>query len=676
MKNTSNIYPHLLASLDLGFTQLKNRVLMGAMHTGLEDLPDGPERLAAFYAERAAAGVALIVTGGVAPNEKGIFYLGGSVFNQKAQIDKHRIVTDAVHKAGGKIALQILHAGRDSYQPEPYAPSAIPTSNRYASVAMTEEQIEQTIADFAHCALLAQEARYDGVEIMGSAGYLINQFLVAHANHRTDRWGGSYQNRMRFAVKTIEAVRQTVGKEFIIIYRLSMLDLLEKGSDWNEIEQLAQAVESAGVTIINSGIGWHEVQIPTIANVVPHGSFSWITQKLMGKVSVPLITSNRINDPDTAEYILANRHADMVSVARPFLADSEFVKKSAEGRADEINTCIACNQACLDMIFMGNTATCVVNPRACRETDWKLIPAPSRKRLAVVGSGPAGLAFAVTAARRGHDITLFEAENKIGGQFNLACQIPGKGDINQTLRFYQRQLELNAIKVETGKRIEASDLTDFDEVILACGVVPYIPDIPGIHHASVMTYIDLLTHKKPVGERVAIIGAGGIGFDVAAWLSHQNVANKQDIEAFNREWGIDSTLRQRGGLLSSGREVSASPRQIYLLQRKRSKLGKVAGKTTSWIHHERLTRRGVQLLDCVAYHFIDDEGLHISRANQTMCLAVDNIIICTGQMPSQQLSKALQDTDKCVHMIGGAYSAVRLDMRKAIEQGTKLAMVI
>nr|WP_312241134.1 NADPH-dependent 2,4-dienoyl-CoA reductase [Pantoea sp.] len=668
-----NHYPHLLAPLDLGFIQLKNRVLMGAMHTGLEDLPDGPERLAAFYAERAAADVALIVTGGVAPDEKGIFYLGGSVFNQKEQIEKHRIITDAVHKAGGKIALQILHAGRDSYQPEPYAPSAIASSNRYASVAMTEAQIEQTIADFACCALLAQQARYDGVEIMGSAGYLINQFLVAHANQRTDRWGGTYQNRMRFAVKIVEAVRQAVGKEFIIIYRLSMLDLLEKGSDWNEIVQLAQAVEAAGATIINSGIGWHEVQIPTIANVVPHGGFSWLTQKLMGKVSVPLITSNRINHPATAEYILANRHADMVSMARPFLADAEFVKKSAEGRADEINTCIACNQACLDMIFMGNVATCVVNPRACREKEWAPECPSVRKRLAVVGAGPAGLAFAVTAARRGHDITLFEAEDKIGGQLNLACQIPGKEDIKQTLRYYQRQLELSAIKVITGKRVEVSDLSDFDEVILACGVVPHIPDIPGIHHARVMSYIDLLTCKKPAGERVAIIGAGGIGVDVAAWLSDRNEAGSQAIEAFNREWGIDSTLRQRGGLLNSGVDVPASPRQIYLLQRKRSKLGKIAGKTTSWIHHERLARRGVKIWDCVTYHFIDDEGLHISHANQTLCLAVDNIIICTGQLPSQQLSKALQEAGKRTHLIGGAYSAARLDMRKAIEQGTRLA---
>lgn len=676
MKKASHHYSHLLKPLDLGFTQLKNRVLMGAMHTGLEDLPDGPERLAVFYAERAAAGVALIITGGVSPDEKGIFYLGGSVFNQKEQIDKHHIITHAVHKAGGKIALQILHAGRDSYQPEPYAPSAIATSNRYGSVAMTDEQIERTIADFVACALLAKEAGYDGVEIMGSAGYLINQFLVAHANQRTDRWGGTYQNRMRFAVNIVEAVRQAVGKEFIIIYRLSMLDLLEKGSDWDEIEQLAQAVEAAGATMINTGIGWHEVQIPTIANIVPHGSFSWVTHKLMDKVSVPLITSNRINHPDTAEYILANRHADMISMARPFLADAEFVKKSAEGRADEINTCIACNQACLDMIFMGNVATCVVNPRACREKEWMLVPALLRKRLAVVGAGPAGLAFAVTAARRGHDVTLFEAEDKIGGQLNLACQIPGKEDIAQTLRYYQRQIELNSVKVKTGKRVEAFDLSNFDEVILACGVVPHVPDIPGIAHASVMNYIDLLTHKKPVGERVAIIGAGGIGFDVALWLSHRSEANPQDIAAFNREWGIDGTLRQRGGIVSTGPDVPASPRQIYLLQRKRSKLGKVAGKTTHWIHHARLARRGVQILDCVNYDFIDDEGLHITRANQTICLAVDNIIICTGQLPSQQLSSALQDKGKRVHLIGGADSAVRLDMRKAIDQGTRLAMAM
>ncbi len=671
-----NDYPHLLAPLDLGFTVLKNRVLMGAMHTGLEDLPDGPRRMAGFYAERAAAGVALIVTGGVSPNEKGVFYSGGSILNREEQIKDHRIVTRAVHQAGGKIALQILHAGRDSYQPEPVAPSAIPISNPFSSVALTGEEVEQTIADFVRCAQLAQQAGYDGVEIMGSAGYLINQFLVTHANQRTDKWGGAYSNRMRFAVEIVKAIRQAVGEAFILIYRLSILDLVKEGSDFTEIALLAKAVEEAGANLINSGIGWHEAHIPTVVGIVPQAGFSWITRKLMGQVTIPLIASNRINNPAAAERVLADRCADMVSMARPFLADAEFVKKAAEGRSDEINICISCNQACLDMIFVGNIASCVVNPRACRETEFQPAPSLQRKTLAVVGAGPAGLAFAIMAANRGHSVMLFDAEDEIGGQLNIAQKIPGKEEFNKTLGYFGRQLELCRVTVKLGKRIQARDLEAFDEVILACGVVPRIPDIPGIKHPKVLSYLEVLRDRKPVGKRVAIMGAGGIGFDLATYLSQPDMPGSLTVEAFNREWGIDSTLKQRGGLAAEGRIGAASARQIFLLQRKRTRMGKKLGRTTGWIHCMLLAQRGVEMLNDTHVLSIDDEGLHISRAEQASCLPVDNVIICVGQEPCRELLKPLQAMGKTVHLIGGADSAAKLDIRKAIEQGTQLAMWI
>lgn len=541
-------YPNLLAPLDLGFTTLKNRVLMGSMHTGLEELPNGPERMAAFYAERAAAGVALIVTGGIAPNEKGVVYRGASVLNQPQQVAHHRIVTEAVHQAGGKIALQILHTGRYSYQPQPVAPSALQAPiNPFSPAALTTQEVEQTIADFANCAALAQQAGYDGVEVMGSEGYLINQFLVSRTNQRTDQWGGSFSNRMRFAVEIVRAVREATGPEFILIYRLSMLDLVEDGSSWQEIEQLAVAIEQAGATLINTGIGWHEARIPTIATMVPRAGFSWVTRKLMGKVKIPLITTNRINDPAVAEQVLADGCADMVSMARPFLADAAFVQKAAEGRADEINTCIGCNQACLDQIFDHKLTSCLVNPRACRETEMPLIATATPKKLAVVGAGPAGLAFATTAASRGHQVTLFDAAEQIGGQFNIAKQIPGKEEFHQTLRYFRRQLALNEVQLKLGQQVQPQDLADFDEVILACGIVPRMPAIAGIEHAKVMNYLDVLRDKKPVGQRVAIIGAGGIGFDVAEYLSQHGSSSSLDLAAFNREWGIDSQLEQRGG---------------------------------------------------------------------------------------------------------------------------------
>ena len=598
-------YPNLLAPLDLGFTTLKNRVLMGSMHTGLEELPNGPERMAAFYAERAAAGVALIVTGGIAPNEQGVVYRGASVLNQPQQVTHHRVVTDAVHQAGGKIALQILHTGRYSYQPQPVAPSALQAPiNPFSPAALTTQEVEQTIADFANCAALAQQAGYDGVEVMGSEGYLINQFLVSRTNQRTDQWGGNFSNRMRFAVEVVRAVREATGPEFILIYRLSMLDLVEDGSSWQEIEQLAVAIEQAGATLINTGIGWHEARIPTIATMVPRAGFSWVTRKLMGKVKIPLITTNRINDPAVAEQVLADGCADMVSMARPFLADAAFVQKAAEGRADEINTCIGCNQACLDQIFDHKLTSCLVNPRACRESEMPFTTTAAPKRLAVVGAGPAGLAFATTAASRGHQVTLFDAADQIGGQFNIAKQIPGKEEFHQTLRYFRRQLVLNEVELKLGQQVKPQDLADFDEVILACGIVPRLPEIAGIEHAKVMNYLDVLRDKKPVGRRVAIIGAGGIGFDVAEYLSQHGTSSSLDPAAFNREWGIDPQLNERGGLSAKGPEVAPSPRQIFLLQRKTSKVGEGLGKTTGWIHRTSLAVRGVKMLNSVNYQRI------------------------------------------------------------------------
>ncbi|MCA4825418.1 MAG: NADPH-dependent 2,4-dienoyl-CoA reductase [Serratia rubidaea] len=672
-----NLYPHLLAPLDLGFTTLKNRVLMGSMHTGLEEMPDGPHRMAAFYAERAAAGVALIVTGGIAPNDQGVVYRGGSTLSQPQQVAHHRPITEAVHQAGGKIALQILHAGRYSYQPQPVAPSALQAPiNPFAPSALTAQEIEQTIADFARCAVLAQQAGYDGVEVMGSEGYLINQFLVARTNQRDDQWGGSFANRMRFAVEIVRAVRQAVGREFILIYRLSMLDLVEDGSDWQEIEQLAQAIEQAGATIINTGIGWHEARIPTIATMVPRAGFSWVTRKLMGKVGIPLITTNRINDPAVAEQVLADGCADMVSMARPFLADAEFVRKAAEGRADEINTCIGCNQACLDQIFEGKLASCLVNPRACRESEMPLTTAAHPKRLAVVGAGPAGLAFAVTAASRGHQVTLFDAAPVIGGQFNIAKQIPGKEEFHETLRYFQRQLALHEVTLRLGQQVEAQDLREFDEVILACGIVPRTPAIPGIDNAKVLSYLDVLRDKKPVGQRVAIIGAGGIGFDTAEYLSQHGESSSLHPQAFTHEWGIDTQLRQRGGLSPDGADVPRSPRQIFLLQRKTSKVGEGLGKTTGWIHRASLSMRGVKMLNGVQYQRIDDEGVHIMREEQASCLPVDTIVICAGQEPRRELQQPLLAMGKSVHLIGGADVAAELDARRAIEQGTRLAMAL
>lgn len=677
METAMLAYPHLLAPLDLGFTTLKNRVLMGSMHTGLEELPDGPQRLAAFYAERAAGGVGLIVTGGIAPNKKGVVYQGASVLNDATQVPHHQIVTDAVHRAGGKIALQILHAGRYSYQKQPVAPSALQAPiNPFAPQELSHDEVLQAIADFAHCAQLARLAGYDGVEVMGSEGYLINQFLTARTNQRNDEWGGDFTRRMRFAVEIVRAVRAATGPDFILIYRLSMLDLVEDGSSWDEIELLARAVEQAGATLINTGIGWHEARIPTIATMVPRAGFSWVTRKLMGKVNIPLITTNRINDPSVAEQVLTDGCADMVSMARPFLADAAFVQKAAQDRADEINTCIGCNQACLDQIFDGKLTSCLVNPRACRETEMPVLPTEVPKRLAVVGSGPAGLAFAVTAASRGHQVTLFDAATDIGGQFNIAKQIPGKEEFYETLRYFRRQLVLHGVIQQLNTPVQPEQLADFDEVILACGIQPRLPAIKGIEHPKVLTYLDVLRDKKPVGERVAIIGAGGIGFDTAEYLSQSGDSSSLDSRAFSQEWGIDQDLAQRGGLSPVGGKVHPSPRQIFLLQRKTSKVGEGLGKTTGWIHRTSLAMRGVRMLNSVSYESIDDEGLHIIRAEQASCLPVDTIIICAGQEPRRELHQPLLEMGKTVHLIGGADIAAELDARRAIDQGTRLALTI
>ncbi len=669
-------YPSLFAPLDLGFTRLKNRVLMGSMHTGLEEHPDGVTRLAAFYAERARHGVALIVTGGIAPSPSGVAISGGAVLNRSEQIAHHRPVTEAVHQAGGKIALQILHTGRYSYQPGLVAPSALRAPiNRFTPHALSEGEILTLIDDFAQCAALAREAGYDGVEIMGSEGYLINQFLAARTNQRDDRWGGSAENRMRFAVHVVRAVRKRVGHDFIIIYRLSLLDLVEGGSSFEETLALAKAIEGAGATLINTGIGWHEARIPTIATPVPRAAFSWVTRKLKGLIDLPLITTNRINDPAVAEALLAAGDADMVSMARPFLADAELMSKAASGREEEINTCIGCNQACLDQIFAGKVTSCLVNPFACHETKMPLTPATERKNLAVVGAGPAGLAFSVTALQRGHSVTLFDANPVIGGQFNIARQIPGKEEFNETLRYYRTMLEKWGATQRLGHTVTPEDVAGFDEVILACGIEPRMPAIEGITHRSVLSYLDVLRDKKPVGQRVAIIGCGGIGFDTAMYLSQPATATSQNIAAFCAEWGIDTELAHPGGLLPGGGQPERSPREIIMLQRKDGKPGENLGKTTGWIHRTTLLARGVKMTGSVEYLKIDDAGLHVRINGEAQRLAVDNVVICAGQEPKRELAQLLGNA-RPVHLIGGCDVALELDARRAIAQGTKLALGI
>lgn len=679
--SAKNNYPHLLTPLDLGFTQLKNRVLMGSMHTGLEEVSNGFTRMAAYYAERAAGGVGLIVTGGIGPNPEGAVFQGGSKMDSVAEAEEHKEVTAAVHAAGGKICMQILHAGRYAYSKQPVAPSAIQAPiNPARPRALSTEEVYQQVAAFVRCAGLAQSANYDGVEIMGSEGYLINQFIVEHTNQRDDEWGGSFENRIRFPVEVVRQVREKVGANFIIIYRLSMLDLIEKGSSWQEVVALAKAIEKAGATIINTGIGWHEARVPTIVTKVPRAAFTKVTAKLKGEVSIPLITTNRINTPEVAESVLAQGDADMVSMARPFLADPEFVNKAAAGKSDEINTCIGCNQACLDHTFSMKLTSCLVNPRACRETELIYLNSPVSKRIAVVGAGPAGLAFATVAAQRGHQVTIFDDKAEVGGQFNVAKQVPGKEEFYETLRYFSTMTAKLGVEIILNKRVSAEELiaNDFDDVVLATGIAPRTPAIAGIEHDKVLSYLDVLREKQPVGKKVAIIGAGGIGFDVAEYLAHDHdstePAASQDIATFMREWGVDLTMQNRGGLISA--DKTASARDIYLLQRKASKVGAGLGKTSGWVHRAGLASKNVAMLNSVEYVKVDEQGLHILVAGEPQLLDVDNIIVCAGQDPLRELQAQLVAAEQQVHLIGGADVAAELDAKRAIKQGAELAAVI
>ncbi len=671
-------YPHLLQPLDLGFTTLKNRVLMGSMHIGLEEAPQGYERMAAFYAERAKGGVSLIVTGGVSPNDDGVVFAHGTKLDTIEEAEKHKVITQSVHEAGGKIAMQILHTGRYSYQANNVAPSAIQAPiNPIKPKALSSAEVQQTIDDFANCAKLAQYAGYDGVEIMGSEGYLINEFIAARTNHRDDEWGGSYENRIRFPIEIVKRTRATVGENFIIIYRLSMLDLVEGGSSLEEVIQLAKEIEKAGATIINTGIGWHEARIPTIATKVPRAAFTWVTEKLKGSVSIPLITSNRINTPEMAEHVLASGHADMISMARPMLADADFVLKASEGRSDEINTCIGCNQACLDHIFSMKIATCLVNPRACYETELIFKETNAIKNIAVIGAGPAGLSFATYAASRGHKVKVFDSNNQIGGQFNIAKTIPGKEEFYETLRYFKRQIELQPnIELVLNHTVTYEELSqaNYDEIVVATGVTPRQLQFEGIDHPKVLSYIQVLKERVPVGKRVAIIGAGGIGFDTAEYLTHEGDSGSLNPEKFYAEWGIDTSYAHVGGLKQP--ELEKSEREIYLLQRKTAAVGAGLGKTTGWIHRTGLKHRDVKMIAGASYDKVDDQGLHITVDGQTTVLDVDNVVICAGQESYTAMFDQLKADGKNVHLIGGAKEAGELDAKRAIRQGAELAAVL
>lgn len=670
---TNTPYPLLFQPLDLGFTTLPNRILMGSMHLGLEDIPGGFERMAAFYAARAQGGAGLIVTGGISPNQEGVVHAGAATLMDQSQLPGHQLVTQAVHAAGGKICMQILHSGRYAFSDKLIAPSAIRAPiNQFTPRAISSDEVEQQIADFVNCAALAQQAGYDGIEVMASEGYFLNEFIAAQTNQRDDEWGGEYSHRIRMPVEVVRRIRDRVGAAFIIIFRLSMLDLVEAGSTLQEIITLGKAVEQAGATLINTGIGWHEARIPTIATKVPRAAFTWTTARVRKALSIPVITSNRINTPEVAEQVLANADADMVSMARPFLADPEFVIKSQQGRADEINTCIGCNQACLDQIFVGKLTSCLVNPLACRETELVIKASSTPQKLAVVGAGPAGLAFAVTAAKCGHHVTLYDAASEIGGQFNLAKKIPGKQEFYETLRYFSRQLEIHNIDLKLNTRVDADTLnnSDFDQLILATGIIPRTPDIPGIDHPRVLSYIDVINGAK-VAKTVAVIGAGGIGFDVSEFLTHGEIDSSQDIPAFMQKWGVDMTLQARGGIAGITKQPEPSPREVYLLQRKSTKPGAGLGKTTGWIHRADLQMKGVKMLNNCEYHKIDDAGLHLSVNGESMLLEVDHIVLCAGQLPQRELQHQIQQP---VHLIGGADVASELDARRAIDQATRLAL--
>jgi len=674
-----SLYPHIFEPLDLGFTTLKNRVLMGSMHTGLEETRDWP-RVAAFYAARARGGVALIVTGGMAPNKEGGVFPGAAGLFTDADIENHRTVTDAVHQAGGKIAMQILHAGRYAYSPDCVAPSPVKSPiSPFPPKELDEEGIEKQIADMVQAAARAREAGYDGVEIMGSEGYFINQFLVTHTNKRSDRWGGAYENRMRLAIEVVRRVRDAVGPDFIIIFRLSMIDLVPNGSTHAEVVQLAQAIEAAGATILNTGIGWHEARIPTIATSVPRKGFAWVTKKLMGKVGIPVITSNRINMPDVAEDILAEGAADMVSMARPFLADADFVVKAEQGHADEIAPCIACNQACLDHTFSGKLTSCLVNPRACHETELSYDATDAAKTIAIVGGGAAGLATAMVAAERGHKVTLFEKSGSLGGQLKMAREIPGKEEFKALTRWFDTMIERHQIDVRLNSDPEADDLGSYDEVVIATGVRPRDPEIEGQNGPNVLSYIDVLAGKAPVGKRVAVIGAGGIGFDVAEFLVHEGPSPTEEPQLWRKEWGVSDPEIDRGGLAPEGPQPDAAARNVVLLQRKPEKPGKRLGKTTGWIHRAALKMKGVKMIAGVNYERIDSDGLHITfgeaRENPTL-IEADTVVLCAGQIPERSLADRLIANGRAPHVIGGADVAAELDAKRAIDQGARLAATL
>ncbi|GAA6171585.1 NADPH-dependent 2,4-dienoyl-CoA reductase [Colwellia sp. KU-HH00111] len=680
MTTSNKHFPHLLAPLDLGFTQLANRTLMGSMHTGLEEERGGFAKLAAFYEERAKGGVGLIVTGGVSPNKRGRIAPFGSELSHFWHVNKHKQVTSAVHKYPTKICLQLLHTGRYAYHPFSVGPSKVKSPiTPFTPKAMSNRQIEGTIKDYAHSANLAAKAGYDGVEIMGSEGYLINQFACVRTNQRTDQWGGSIENRMRLAIETIKAVRAKVGEKFIIIFRLSMLDLVEGGNSWDDVVTMAKAVEQAGATLINTGIGWHEARVPTIVTSVPRAAFTWVTERMKKEVSIPLITTNRINTPEVAEQILASGQADMVSMARPFLADADFVNKAAENKSDQINTCIACNQACLDHVFQQKRASCLVNPRACYETELNFVKAKKTKKLAVIGAGPAGLAFSVYAAERGHHVELFDKTAEIGGQFNVAKQIPGKEEFYETIRYFNKQLALHNVKVNLNSEQSAESLlaAGFDDVVLATGIKPRKLDIEGIEHPKVLSYLQVLREKVTVGEKVAIIGAGGIGFDVASYLVESGESLSVNQEAWLKHWGVDKSYQHTGALDSEKLfEKAPSDRQITLLQRKTTKVGKGLGKTSGWVHRANLAKHNVNMIPGVSYKSVSDQGLLIEVAGKEQLLDVDNVIICAGQEPNRDLQQALEQGGVSVHLIGGANVAAELDAKRAIRQAAELAMVI
>ncbi len=667
-------YPHLLSPLDLGFTTLKNRVLMGSMHTGLEDRAKDYDALAAYFRERARGGVALMVTGGVSPSLRGWLLPFSSKLSWPWEVARHRKLTSAVHEEGGKIAMQILHAGRYGYHPLSVAPSPIKSPiTPFRPSALSSRGVAATIRDFSRTAALAREGGYDGVEVMGSEGYLINQFLCERTNQRSDEWGGSYANRMRFPVEIVRQMREKVGKDFIIIYRLSVLDLVEGGQSIEEVSTLAKAIEAAGATIINTGIGWHEARIPTIVTSVPRAGFAFATARIKQEVSIPVIASNRINMPDVAEKLIASGICDMVSMARPLLADAEWVNKARDGRSDEINTCIACNQACLDHVFENKKATCLVNPRACNELELVIKPAEAKKRIAVVGAGPAGLAASTTLAERGHSVVLFDAAAEIGGQFNMAKRIPGKEEFYETIRYFKRRIEVTGIELRLNTRADADQLAGFDDVIIATGITPRGVKIAGSDHPKVLNYLDVLLHNKPVGASVAIIGAGGIGFDVAEFLVADGHSPTLDEKLWRREWGVDDTFTARGGIEGIKPQPDPPARKVYLLQRSEGSPGKRLNKTSGWVHRAMLKMKRVEMIGSVEYERIDDAGLHIRIGTQTQCLPVDHVIVCAGQEPNRSLFESLQALGRSAHLIGGADVASELDAKRAIDQGTRLA---